>query len=304
MTATEPALERAVAHFEAAWDTAVFGSVAERRAQLAAHMTRRMATLSWPGGWSREVELRELVVDPAGRAVRVRAFVPRDVVGPLPVLVYMFGGGWWLRNESAPDVFQLCTRMAVEGRAVVVQVDYALAPERPFPHGLDDVDAVLRWIRSGASGLPVDGSPIVVGGASAGANLAAAACLRLRDRGETGIALQVLEVPVVDPGRHADPFVGQYIGAHPVEDPLISPLRAESHEGLPPALILVAEFDRFAPEGREFGNALRAAGVDAVTVSFDGQAHLTPSLWPLTTASRAWRRLVASELRALANGGR
>ena len=99
-------------------------------------------------------------------------------------------------------------------------------------------------------------------------------------------------------------IVAQYVDGHPVADPLISPLRAVSHAGLPPALIVVAEFDRFAPEGREYGNALREAGVDAVTVSFDGQAHLSPSLWPLTTAARTWRRLVASELRALGNGGR
>lgn len=297
-----PWLDPQVAAFAEGWEIATSGTPAERRKALAEHMTRRMARWSWPEDWRRHVEVRTSSVPSAHGRVEIDVYRPHHLPSPDPTaLVYFFGGAWWLRGDQAPDVAHLCGSLAADAGIVVLDVHYSLAPEHPYPRALDDAEAVVRWVHQGGAGMPVLPGRVAVGGMSAGANLAAALCIRLRDESRIPVALQVLEVPLLDVTAKTDEYVDFYLQGHDRDDPLVSPVRAVDLAGLPPALILVAEFDDFASEGRAYGNALRRAGVSATTVVFDGQAHLTPSLWPVTPAARTWRRLVAAELRALAD---
>jgi acetyl esterase len=262
----------------------------------------------------------ERVVPSQAGDVPVRIHTP-DGAGPHPVLVHLFGGAWWQRTYNAPDVVGLCRDLAEAGVAVV-QVDYALAPERPYPVALEQIYDVVTWIAAGE--VPsVDPARIAIGGISAGGNLAAAVSLMARDRRGPRIALQVLEVPVLDltlslyDDRVHDSFpfvpgvppasraplqegVDWYLaGGHSPLEAYVSPLRAPDLQGLPEALILVAEFDPLAAEGRAYAAALNAVGTPATAVTYAGQVHAAPTLGGISLSSRRWRAQVGQAIKGM-----
>ncbi|MEE2791265.1 MAG: alpha/beta hydrolase [Acidobacteriota bacterium] len=207
----------------------------------------------------------------------------------LPGLVYFHGSGWVVLNIEICDAFSRA--LANRTGCVVVAVNYQKAPEHKFPIPLDDCYAATRWVFDNAGEVGVDPTRIGVIGDSAGGNLAAAVTLRARDENGPPLAYQVLVYPAVQYGwdtpsalANAEGFLLQrasmeYFWTHYVrspsdaEHPYCSPLAAEDHAGLPPALIVSAEFDPLCDDGRNYANKLEAAGVPTKFSVYDGMIH-------------------------------
>ena len=210
----------------------------------------------------------------------------------LPVLVWFHGGGWVIGDLETAD--PTARSLANAAGVAIVSVDYRLAPEHPFPAGFDDALAAVRWVASPdvAASLAVDPSRLAVGGDSAGGNLAAVAAQQLHDGGPA-IRFQLLVYPVtdlrMDSASYEDNAEGffltretmqwfrmLYVGDDgPRDDPRTSPLAATPSglAGLPPALVITAEFDPLRDEGEAYGSALAAAGVETTTTRYDGMIH-------------------------------
>ena len=228
------------------------------------------------------------IAGPAGE-IPIRIYWP-TADGPLPVLVFYHGGGWVTGNLDTSD--SLCGRISNRARAVVVSVDYRLAPEHRYPAAVDDSYAALEWVTRNAERLDVDASHVAVGGCSAGGNLAAAVALMARDRTGPGLACQVLIYPATDlldlttPSHqnfangygmtrdHIEFFRDSYLPEVPDRrNPYASPLLAESLEGLPPAIVVTAGFDVLRDEGVAYAERLEAAGVPAASVEYPSMIH-------------------------------
>lgn len=215
------------------------------------------------------------------------ARVGGDISSAMPLLVFLHGGGWMLGDLDTHD--SCCRWLCDRARCVVLAVDYRLAPEHPFPAGLDDVAAAWRWARSTAVSLGCDPARVAIGGESAGANLAAALTLRLRDVGEAQPLFQLLVHPPTDlrlgqpsidgvvlPGLTRDflaACVAAYVGDASPGDPLVSPLHAADLSGLAPAIIVTVENDPLRDDGEHYALALARAGVDVRLQRLPGLPH-------------------------------
>jgi acetyl esterase len=256
------------------------------------------------------LSVEDLVVgSPLG--VPVRRYLPS--VDPLPGrIVYLHGGGWVVGGIEESD--QLCRTMAAETGCEVLSVAYRLAPEHPFPAGLDDADAVVTWV---ADTFP--GVPIVLIGDSAGGNLAAVVARRFRDRGRPEIVLQVLVYPVTDHrmntksyGEHGEQlligsddmrwFWEQYVPeVARRSSPDASPLLAADLKDLPPALLLVAEYDPLRDEVIEYAGRLFREGVEVTVDRYETMAHgFFPLVGTLEMSRAAVRSVAIAVRRALA----
>jgi acetyl esterase len=208
---------------------------------------------------------------------------------PLPLLVFLHGGGWVIGSiESHDDV---CRRLAQASGCLVVSVDYRLAPEHTFPAPVEDAWAALRWVAAHAAALGGDAARLAVGGDSAGGNLAAVLTQRARAEGGPAIAFQLLVYPAVDDdwsrpsyAAHGQGyiltlegmrwFLRHYLdGAPEPADVRVAPLRAESLAGLPPALVQLAELDVLLDEGEAYAARLRADGVPVTLKRYPGAIH-------------------------------
>ncbi|MEU6660275.1 alpha/beta hydrolase [Streptomyces sp. NPDC046821] len=220
--------------------------------------------------------------------IRIYRPDPHDAPGPRPTVVFFHGGGWVICDLDSHD--STARGICREAGAVVVSVDYRLAPEAPFPAAVDDAYAALGWAAGHIPELGGDADALVVAGDSAGGNLAAVVSLLSRDRGGPRIALQALVYPSTDAHqqtesfeRNADHyfltaahcrwFAEQYLGpdgdrAHPHVSPLLADLTA-----LPPAHIVTAGCDPLCDEGRAYAAALRASGVEATESHFPAMFH-------------------------------
>jgi acetyl esterase len=219
--------------------------------------------------------------------VRVRVYEHDHT--PAGVVVYFHGGGFctgsiWLMDNVARELAH-CADVAV------VSVEYRLAPEHPYPAGLDDCEAVTRSILDDTSRFGAPRLPVVVAGESAGGSLATGIALRLRDAGDTRLGAQVLIYPGVagDDSTHPSRsefdgvlltatgmqwFWDSYTGGRDLSrDPYAVPLRAESLRGLPPVLVVLGGCDVLRDEGREYARRLAADGVDVEEVCYPGQPH-------------------------------
>jgi acetyl esterase len=235
--------------------------------------------------------------------VRVRVYTSGDA--RRPALVYLHGGGWVLGDLDGPDA--LCRTIAVHAGCVVVSVEYPLAPEHKFPAALEASYAVTRWIAEEGDSIGADPERIGVGGESAGGNLAAAIALLARDRGGPRLAFQLLLVPVLDRAfetrsyrENAEGygltraemmwFWSHYLRAPADADsPYASPLRATDLRGLPPALVVTAEFDPLRDEGAAYAERLREAGVAVELRHYRGVVH---GFLPMTAEVEIARRAV------------
>jgi acetyl esterase len=221
-----------------------------------------------------------------GGDISIRVYRPKP--GELPVVVFFHGGGWVIGSIETHD--SICQQLAVQVPAVVVSVDYRLAPEHPYPAAVEDCLAATRWVSEHCSELGVDAHHLAVAGDSAGGNLAAVVCLRARDAGGPSIAFQLLVYPVVDLTlsflSHAengggylhdkadmDWYLGHYISEVDVRNPDASPWFADGLAGLPPALVITAEFDPLRDEGEAYAGRLREEGVSAKASRYDGMIH-------------------------------
>jgi acetyl esterase len=231
-----------------------------------------------------DVEAVDRTIDGPGGPIRVRVYGAGDDASR-PALVYLHGGGWVVGSVESHD--PVCRRLARRAPCVVVSVDYRLAPEHPFPAGLEDAWAATEWTAAHLGELGAD--RVAVGGDSAGGNLAAVVALRARDLG-LPIALQILIYPVIDgdldsPGYREQGeglnltrakmawYWERYThGADPLQ-PETSPLRARDLSGVAPALVQTAEYDPLRDEGEAYARALEEAGVPATLTRYDGQIH-------------------------------
>jgi acetyl esterase len=263
------------------------------------------------------VALQDIVI-PGTPDVAARSYTPAGS-HTRAALLFVHGGGW--TTGSIAEANEHCGGLAAEADVVVLSVGYRLAPEHPFPAGLDDVYAALVWLSENAASLGVDPSRIAVGGASAGGNLAAAVALRARDEGGPAIAFQLLEVPALDltgeksPSwaetraylpdfadgmtRTLEPYLAS--GADP-NDPYVSPLVAPDLAGLPPALLLAADVDPLRDDARRYAERLIAVGVPADYRVFGGIVHGTEDFTALLPSAREWQTVCAIALRALGVG--
>lgn len=218
--------------------------------------------------------------------VRVRLYRPTGN-NNLPLLVFLHGGGWFLGDLDTHDAMH--RELAVRAHCAVLAVDYRLAPEHAFPAGLEDVAAALRWTRRSAAELGCDPARIAIGGESAGANLAAAMTLKLRGSGEAQPLFQLLVHPATDltfsypsidevevPGINRaflEACVAFYGGEAGGSDTLISPARADDHEGLAPAIVLTVSEDPLRDDGELYASLLVAAGVETTARRLHGLPH-------------------------------
>jgi len=230
----------------------------------------------------------------------------------LPALVYYHGGGWTIGDLDTHDV--LCRELCNGSGAVVVAVDYRMAPEHRFPAAVDDAIAALGWARRQANELGVDAARLAVGGDSAGGNLAAVVAIAARDAGDPPIAYQLLIYPATDMRRghpsHTENGSGYlltsetigYYHDHYIADPAhdldwrASPLLHPDLSRLPPALVLTAGFDPLRDEGFDYANRLVAAGNRATYVCFERQIHGFITMGKVIDEANAAVTLCAGEL--------
>ncbi|PRB12429.1 esterase [Microbacterium sp. MYb72] len=261
--------------------------------------------------------------------VRVRVYWPGAVPAPrgagLPILVYFYGGGFTIAGIDWVSWDARFRQRARDAGIIIVAADYAHAPEQHFPAQPEQCWSAFEWAYAHAEELGGSRERLAVGGASSGGDLAAAVTLMNRDRENRPIAMQVLENPALDLTiGHADmrgisagmpgvivrtagqALVRQYVGDDRAlaRHPYASPLLADSHEGLPPALILTSELDPLRGDGEAYARALSAADVPVTAIRFIGQTHGSLGSTGYVPAADAAHRILVGELRTLHDRGR
>ena len=236
--------------------------------------------------------------------VPVRIYQPEGTATGL--VVYIHGGGYVMGSIGIMD--NVARELAHATGAVVVSVEYRLAPEHPYPAGLDDCEQVTRWAFDHTDRFDLATTAVAVAGESAGGNLSAAVALRLRDAGDRSLAAQVLVYPQVS-GTTEFPsavefdglvisrtvgarFWAAYSGGRDLDhDPYAVPLSASSLQGLPPALVILGGCDMLRDEGRAYAERLLADGVDVEVECFPGQPHGFVNFDEFPAAAVAFERI-------------
>ena len=255
-----------------------------------------------------------IIPGPAGElAVRIYRPALAAADAGLPGLVYAHGGGWVFGNLDSHDV--LCAQFALEAGIAVFAIDYRLAPEARFPGAFDDVVAGLKWVAANGASVGIDPARLAIGGDSAGGNLAASVAIWARDNGGPKLHLQLLAYPVTDAVARTDSYRryedGYGLNAATMEwffdhyapdkglrgDWRVSPLRAASLGGLPPALVVTAGYDPLRDEGRAYAFRLQQEGTLADLVEFGGMLHGFLSSPMLLHGARRGTTLCAAALR-------
>ena len=246
---------------------------------------RRISELL-PGESVYRVENRK-IDGPAGE-VPVRLYWPSDQ-RQLPILLWFHGGGWVLGDLNGAD--GLCRALANRVGAIVISVDYRMAPDFKFPSAVEDGYAAILWAAGNAAQIKGDRQRLAVGGSSAGGNLAAALSLMVRDRKGPLLCHQLLVYPVIDHQFERESYLSnakgycltrqamiwywdQYVPDPTQRDhPYVSPLKAENLTQLPSAHVVTAEFDPLRDEGEAYANALTQVGIKVTCTRFNGQIH-------------------------------
>jgi acetyl esterase len=269
--------------------------------------TGALRELVGPGPEVSRVE--EFTVPTSAGEIPARRYIPDD---PAATVLWLHGGGWVICDLDTHDA--MCRLLAVRSGCRVIAVDYRLAPEHPFPAPLDDCWDALQWV----AGEYSDG-PVILGGDSAGGNMAAVCALRARDRGGPDLALQILVYPATDHdstkpsylehGSGPETFLTledmNWFRAHYLPDPdthtdpEAAPLRASDLSGLPPAIVLTAEYDPLRDEGIAYAQRLRDAGVSVTQHHYDDMIHAFFSLVNLIERGNEAVDQVAADIRVV-----
>jgi acetyl esterase len=234
-----------------------------------------------------KVEDRKITAADGGQ-IPIRIYWPTDAPGPHPVVVFFHGGGWVIGSIESHDA--TVKSLAAASGFVFVSVDYRLAPEYKFPTPPEDCYAATKWVAENAAEIGVDASRLAIAGDSAGGNLAAAVALMARDRGGPAVKFQLLIYPCTDfdltsrsmvdnadgyflTSAAMDWFYGHYLATdEDREHHLAAPIRADL-TGLPPALVITAEYDPLRDEGNEYARRLQRAGVPTTSTCYAGMIH-------------------------------
>ena len=249
-----------------------------------------------------------VVVDIDAYGVPARLYATRT---DAPVFVYLHGGGWCYGTVETVDRF--CRRVADRSGCAVLSVEYRLAPEHPHPAGLEDAETVLSYVRKAGSDLGVDPSRLAIGGDSAGAQIATVAARRQRDAA-TPVDFQVLVYPAIDPMTASESYSEVDYGLDRAamrlawETYVPDPARRMSPDvaifatpdlsGMPPTLIITAEYDVLRDEGADYADALITAGVPVVHTRYMGVDHGFARKISTIDAARAAADQVAADLRS------
>ena len=252
--------------------------------------------------------------------IPVRAYWPVSTPEPLPTVAFFHGGGFVICDLDTHD--DMCRAIAGETGALVVSVDYGLAPEHRYPAAAEDAYAATKWIAEHAGSLGGDADRLVVAGDSAGGNLAAVVALMARDRGGPGIAFQLLIYPVIDAAQDTPSyeensdgyfltaaymrwFWEQYLGpGGDSDDGYASVLRHPDLAGLPPTLMITAEYDPLRDEGEAYADALEAAGVPVTTYRAPGMFHGFFNMDAVLDGSKLAQQAAFDAMRAALHGTR
>lgn len=246
--------------------------------------------------------VRDLMVPGAEGELPARLYTPPGE-GPFALTVFFHGGGFVAYSIETHD--QLCRELCAGAACAVLSVDYRLAPEHPYPAGVNDAYAALQWAAAHAAELGADPLRLAVAGDSAGASLAMACTLRARDEGGPALRAQLLIYPPTDfegGERYASrrdngngyfltedrmAFFAQMYLSDPshAAHPHVSPLPSAGLHALPPALVLTAEFDPLRDEGAAYAEALEAAGTPARHLPGPGMIHGFANLTALSPAA-------------------
>ncbi len=260
-------------------------------------------------------EVRDDSVEGPGAKIPVRIYRPKEDA-ELPCVLFFHGGGYTIGNIETYNT--VCAKLAKESGAVVISTDYRLAPEHPFPAAVEDGYAVLCRTTEHAEELGIDPARIVVCGDSAGGNLSTVLCLKSRDEGGPMPSLQVLLYPSVNiSDTDTESFrrfgKGYLLTKEDVlwfrscylpdpetaRNPYASPLLAENHRGLPPALIITAGFDVLHDEGRAYAEKLKAAGVETEYICYENMIHGFVSVERFIPEGRQAVTMIADRIRRL-----
>ena len=264
----------------------------------------------------RILESERYIPGPGGNhKIPIRIYTPKDRTLPGAAFLNFHGGGFVIGDlDSEHD---RCIEMAATAGAVSIGVDYRLAPEYPFPAGVEDCYAALVWASENAEDLHIDPSKIVVGGGSAGGNLTASVALMARDRKGPQLALQMLMYPVLDDRCETlsmtvgdDPYIwtrqnsldmwDHYLGKSHVDVPAYAaPARAEDLSGLPPAYVITCEHDPLRDEAILYAIRLMAAGVPVELHNYPGTVHGFDFLMASEISTRAVSESVGAFMRAV-----
>jgi acetyl esterase len=257
-----------------------------------------------------------MIPGPAGE-IRLRLYWP-EAAGPVPAIVYYHGGGHVIGSLDTHDF--IARNLCAGAGALLASVDYCMGPEHKFPAAVDDCFAALQWVHANAASLGADPGRIGVHGDSAGANLAAVVALIARDAGGPRLRLQSLVYPVGDYTlsgasyrKYAQgcgmltPDAMAWFGRHYLRSPAdaedwrASPLKAPSHAGVAPAIVVVAECDVLHDDGESYAEALRRAGVPVEYREYPGMIHGFLGMVPIVDdAMNAQRQVWAAFKRAFA----
>ena len=272
--------------------------------------------LQSPGGKPEEVgRVEDLSIPIPEGSIRIRVYTPADE-GMAPCMVYFHGGGWVVCDLDTHDV--VCRALARRAGAVIVAVDYRRSPEYKFPAAVEDSYAAVKWVAANAARLRVDARRLAVGGDSAGGNLSAVMCLKIRDEGGPPLALQVLVYPVTNLASFDTPSYGEFAEGYyltraemewfrghylarmeDARNPYASPLLAPDLRGLPPALVITAECDPLRDEGEAYARRLAEAGVSVTCCRYAGMIHPFFSLGGAFSQGRRAIEQVAAAMRSL-----
>ncbi len=247
----------------------------------------------------------------------IRIYRP-SAQGPLPAMVYFHGGGWVFNTL---DMFEQCLRsIANKGNFIIVAVAYQKAPEHPFPIPFDDCYATTKWVFENAQALGIDPKKIGVSGDSAGANLASAVALKVRDEGDLALAFQALIYPCNDFEMKYESatengtgfglttkgmrwFWEEYLQSElDKHHPYAVPITAESLKDLPPTIVVTAEYDPLLDDGYNYAEALKDAGVFTIYREYAGLIHGFMIMASVTPEAVIAQHNLADEINALLNG--
>ena len=262
-------------------------------------------------------EVGDRKIPVAGGRIGIRVYTPRSARGPLPLLLHYHGAGFVAGDLDTHDA--IARYYCKHADVIVVSVDYRLAPEHPFPTGVEDCFAALNWAVEHAEELGGDITRVGVTGDSAGGNLSAVMCQLAKARGGPKIAFQALVYPVVDLDASADyPSRSQFGGgdyflssrdmewfrslyltdvAQQMHDPRVSPLRADDLTGLPQAVVVTAGCDLLRDEGKAYADRLAKAGVPVEYRCFETTIHACMSFALAIPAGQQMLNFIASRLR-------
>lgn len=258
-------------------------SIAEIRARLNKESTKSSKP---PIPFS---NIKNITIDINYEKIPVRIYTPEDN-GMFPIIIYSHGGSWIAGNLDTHD--NVCRKLSRNTKAIVISVDYRLAPENPFPAALDDVYNVLQWANKNAKNINGDEKHIAIAGDSAGGNLSAATCLMARDKNGPKVTCQVLIYPSTNiyelntqswsdfsndfniSKDEMEKYISLYVPQkEDRKNPYVSPLLSEKFNQLPDALVITAEIDPLRDEGEAYYNKLNEAGIKSEIARFNGVTH-------------------------------